>query len=82
MQTIERENDVRIIFSDCSLTILKEYAINFMLELEKHISQSNIAYKFNEEYALKAFVYLTIKAISKRNDLKNFGITNIKVNEI
>lgn len=82
MTTIERENDVRIIFSDCSLTILKEYAISFIINLEKHIEQSNFACRLNDYAFIKAFVYLTLKQISKRSDLCDFGIIDIKVNEL
>lgn len=82
MQTIERENDVRIIFSDCNLTILKEYAISFLVELEKYIQQNMDYYRLNDQNALKAFVYLAIKEISKRKDLSNFGIRDVKVIEL
>lgn len=82
MQTIERESDVRIIFSDCNLTILKEYAISFLVELEKYIQQNMDSYRLNDRNALKAFVYLTINEISKRKDLSNLGIKDIKVIEL
>ena len=53
-----------------------------MNELENYVNKAIDKYELNKEHVLKAFVYLTIKEISKRKDLYNFGIKQINVDEL
>lgn len=82
MQVVEKENEAKIIFNNCSVTILKSHAIHFINELERYVKRCSNKYELNKENVLKAFVYLTIKEMSKRKDLYNFGINKINVDEL
>ena len=82
MQVIEKGNEAKILFNNCSVTITKSHAIQFLNELENYVNRFANKYGLNKENVLKAFVYLKIKGISKRNDLSNFGIKQINVDEL
>lgn len=82
MRITEKDNYAKIIFDDCSIIILKSYAIQFLTELKNYVNKWSKKYELNKDSGLKAFVYLTIKDISGRDDLLNFGIKKISINKL
>lgn len=79
---IEGETESKAVFADCFIRISNNRIISFLESLDNYIDANIREYKLFNEYRIKAFIYCTIKMISRRKDLSEYGIKEIQINEI